>query len=58
MTIKEQIYSFGNELDKLVERYRSEFDLPYGAVVGTLTVKATLLTLESVEDQDDEGDTP
>jgi hypothetical protein len=53
MSDKEQIYAFGDDLDKLVERYRSEFDITYASVVGVLFMKATLMTSEASEDSDD-----
>lgn len=51
----EQIKAFGQEIDNLVERFRSEFDIPYAAVIGVLTFKANALGLEAM-DLDDEED--
>lgn len=55
MTINEQIAHFGDELDRLIDRLRDEYDLPYAAVVGTLQMKAHLIMVEASER--DPGDT-
>jgi hypothetical protein len=39
----DQIEAFANELDKLVDRFCDEYDLPYASVVGVLTFKTKLL---------------
>jgi hypothetical protein len=44
---KEQIDHFAQELDKLVERFRSEYDLTYASVIGALTIKSHQLIDES-----------
>lgn len=49
MDKKEQIFQFGDELDKLVERFRAEYDLSYAAVVGALQMKIHLLCKEASE---------
>jgi len=54
MDDKQQICAFAGDLDRLVERYRSEFELTYAAVVGTLFMKAQLLTKESDDFNDDD----
>lgn len=53
-----QVAAFGDDLDKLVDRYRHEWDLPYAAVVGALFAKATLLVNESAQRRDELGDDP
>jgi hypothetical protein len=50
---KEQIDAFADDLDKLVHRYRSEFDLSYAAAVGVLQMKSWLLCSEAAERVDD-----
>ncbi len=55
MSEQEQIFHFGDELDKLVNRFRAEYDISYAAIVGTLFMKAQLLCGEA-EDRD-EGET-
>lgn len=50
MTDKEQIQHLSDDVDKLIERYRSEYDLPYAAVVGVLQMKAWLLCQEAQEE--------
>lgn len=49
MTDTEQLNHFGDDLDRLIERYRNEYDISFAAVIGALTVKATMLTLEARE---------
>lgn len=49
MTDKEQTEAFADDLDKLVERYRQEFDISYAQVVGTLIMKSHLLCNEADE---------
>jgi len=55
MTHQEQITAFADSLDKMVNRYRSEFDLPLASAVGVLHFKAHLLMTEA---QENHGDTP
>lgn len=47
MSEKEQIEAFADDLDRLVDRYRREFDLSYASVIGTLNMKAHLLCAEA-----------
>lgn len=49
MTDKEQTDAFANDLDKLVERYRQEFEMSYAQIVGTLYMKNHLLCTEAEE---------
>ena len=56
MTDEDQIAAFGDELERLVDRFREEFDLPYVSVVGVLTMMATQLTLESLEEGGEFGE--
>lgn len=53
MSEKEQIDHFSNDLDRLVERYRNEYDISYAAVVGTLQMKIHLLCDEASESEDE-----
>ncbi len=54
MDDKQQIFAFADDIDRLVERYRSEFDMTYAAVVGVLFMKSQLLCGEAGEKDDDE----
>lgn len=54
MTEGEQTTAFANDLDKLVDRYRLEFDMSYAAVVGTLQMKSWLLSQEANDENEDE----
>lgn len=53
MTDREQTERFAKELDWLVQKYRSEYDITYAAVVGVLHMKAHLLCEEASEDDND-----
>lgn len=53
MTDKEQTDAFANDLDRLVERYRQEFEMTYAQVVGVLVMKTHLLCDEA-QGRDDE----
>lgn len=53
MSEKEQIEHFSNELDNLVDRFRAEYDLTYGSIVGALHMKAHLLCREAQEREDE-----
>lgn len=46
MTEREQGVAFAKDLDALVDRYRSEFDLSYPVVIGILHIKAQYLADE------------
>lgn len=45
----DQTKAFADELDKLVHRFRSEYEITYAAVVGCLTMKAHTLMTEASE---------
>lgn len=49
-----QTMQFGDELDKLIDRFRDEYDVTYATIVGTLHMKAYLLCAEA-EERDDEA---
>lgn len=53
MSEKDQIDHFADELDKLVNRFRSEYEMSYASVVGTLEMKIHLLCQESAERSDE-----
>lgn len=54
MSESEQVKHLGDELDRLVDRFRSEYDMTYASVVGVLHMKAHLLCAEAAE-REDEG---
>jgi hypothetical protein len=56
MTGKQQMTAFSDELDKLIERFRAEFDLPYAAAIGILQIKMHALSQEANEAIDDDED--
>ena len=47
MTEQQQVFQFGDELDKLVNRFRQEYDMTYAAIVGTSYMKTHLLCEEA-----------
>jgi hypothetical protein len=51
-----QTQQFANELDKLVHRFRQEWELEYAQMVGVLTMKAFILMFESMEMEVDDDD--
>lgn len=57
MTEGEQTQHFAEDLDRLVERYRQEYEIGYIPVIGVLHAKATLLTNEVYDrSHPEEGD--
>lgn len=53
MDVSEQIQHFESDLNRLVERYRQEYQLPYAAVIGTLAMKQFELHNEAREKDGD-----
>lgn len=53
---KSAIDHFGDELDRLVQRFRFEYELSYAEAVGCLTMRAHLLMSEAEELEEDEED--
>jgi len=49
MNLKEQINALAGDLDTLIDKYRTEWNLPYAAVTGILSMKITVLELEVIE---------
>lgn len=48
-----QTQQLADDLDKLVDRYRAEYDLSYADVVGVLHMKAWLMCDEASRHEDD-----
>ena len=53
MSDKEQTDHFADEIDRLVERFRSEHELSYARAVGVLQMKIHLLCAEAAERGDE-----
>lgn len=51
MTEKEQITHLADEIDRLIDRFRSEYEISYAAVVGVLQMKAWLLCDEAEKEE-------
>lgn len=54
MNDPEQTKAFADDLDKLVERYRAEFDMTYASVIGVLQMKSFLLCEEAADRSEEE----
>jgi hypothetical protein len=52
MKDSEQTEAFATDLDRLVDRYRSEFELTYAQVIGALYLKAGFLVIEAAEGEE------
>lgn len=50
MSDREQAQHFAAEIDKLVDRFRQEYDIGYMSLIGVLHAKAHLLVDEAYED--------
>lgn len=49
----EAITHFGNEIDKLVERFRMEYEIAYASVIGVLFTKAHIMVNEAMDRSDE-----
>lgn len=47
MTQRQQINALSDEIDRVVDQFRDEFDLSYAAVVGVLQMKLFLMCQEA-----------
>lgn len=47
MTEGEQIEHLGTDLDRMIDRYRLEYDMTYAAMIGVLHMKIYLLSVEA-----------
>lgn len=52
MTNNEQTNAFADDIDKLIERYRQEFEMTYAQIVGVLHMKSWLLRDEASQRDD------
>lgn len=53
MNSTDQGNAFSDELDKLIERFRQEFDLDFGQVIAALQMKSWLLMQEAAKRRDE-----
>ena len=51
MTESEQIIHFSDELDRLVSRFRKEYDMSYASLIGIMFARAFLLVEEARTDE-------
>jgi hypothetical protein len=64
MTVEEQLFAFKRELEMLVDRWMSEFDLPPEAIIGCMDCQRSLMLADMTMcyigsfamEEDDEGD--
>lgn len=54
MTEKEQTDHFADDVDRLVDRYRSEYEMTYASVIGVLQMKIWGMCAEA-NDREDEA---
>lgn len=56
--VMEQTAQFCEELDKLLLRFATEYELPYVSLVGALQMTVTRLTLDAIalEEMEEEGE--
>jgi len=52
MSTNDQTKAFADEVANLIDRYRSEFDLPLAVYVGVLTIHANALVIEQMNQND------
>lgn len=55
----DQATHFANDLERLINRYRDEYDITYAQLVGVLHIQSFMLCREAelrTDDQDDEQD--
>lgn len=53
MSERDQIAQLETEIDKLVDRFRAEYDITYAATIGTLQLKIHRLSCEAVEQSEE-----
>jgi hypothetical protein len=53
LVMEEQVEHLSNELDRLIDRFRDEYDISFAAVVGVLYAKAFLLCQEAQNRKDE-----
>jgi hypothetical protein len=53
MSEKEQIEHLADDLDKLIERYRLEYDISYASAVGVLQMKIHTLCDDAKEQNEE-----
>lgn len=58
MTESDQIAHFANELDRLIERFRSEYDVSYALVTGTMQMRVHALNHEAMQRYQEVGAAP
>lgn len=54
MNERDQTQHFSDDLDALINRYRTEYDISYAAVLGALQMKIWLLCYEAKDAKDNE----
>lgn len=50
-----QIGAFEDEIEKVIARFRHEYDMNYASLIGSLTLKAHELAKEALEVPEEEG---
>jgi hypothetical protein len=57
MNDRQQIQAFADDLDRLVDRYRDEWEISMAGVIGALEFKQFTLMQEAQRQAEDEEDT-
>lgn len=56
MPPNDQTTHFANDLERLINRYRDEYDITYAQLVGVLHIQSFMLCREAEQKIDDEED--
>lgn len=54
MSHVDQIEHLENDLDRIIERYRSEYDMTFAAMIGVFQLKVHQLSVEAYEEPEEE----
>lgn len=54
MSSNEQIEHLTNDLEKVIRRYRSEYNLSYASVVGVIEILKLAIVQEAFDDEESE----
>ena len=52
MTEQETINAFSNEIEKVINRFAHEFDIPYASAIGVLHIAAQRLCREAINTEE------
>lgn len=58
MNESQQVDHLANEIDRIIARFRAEYDMTYAAVIGVLEMKKAALCQEAVDVAEDQEESP